>query len=240
MSNLCNGFTGNISVATSITSTSDPFYQGVSNNELIVYIEDGDPPGLLVTPAIASVREGGRTAYQVSLATPPTAAVTMSTAITWAEGFPQGVVLTPSTVIFLPGEALIWKTIEVTLPVDNTYVGSSVAVVHHTVASVDPLYDSSRSTGPGTAKLHLDVVDETGAAGLCLGLCDELTKFDVVLVSARNSPAGERVTSLPDASNGGVVTTFYEARSSSDPVSMKYFFKVWPFNLPFNMPLKPA
>lgn len=171
------GFNGEVGVTIVASSAEDTVYDGESNRELVVFVEDLEPPGILVSKSTLSMREGGAGAYQVALATAPLSPVTVAVAVSWGSGQPHGVAVAPTSIGFAAGEARVWKTVSLDVAYSEGFIGDAQAVLTHSASSADVLYDSAAAVGAPPVEVGLTVLEQD-RVGVCLGDCAQVTKHD--------------------------------------------------------------
>lgn len=201
------GFNGEVGVTVVASSAEDTVYDGESNDELVVFVEDLEPPGIQVSKTAISLREGSATAYQVSLATAPLSAVTVTVALSWASGQPHGVAVAPTSVSFAAGESLVWKTVSLDVAYSEGFIGDSEAILTNSASSADVFYESANAVGAPPAEVALTVLEQD-QIGVCLGSCVQVTRFDYLFYGTRK----ERRRALRSA---GVVEMPYEVLPAS-------------------------
>lgn len=171
------GITTTIPVNIRVESTGDVLYDGLENNDLSVYVEDTTPPEILVTTSTTALKEGSLMTYQVALSTTPISDVFMSLEASWLSGFPHSVKLSDETLVFPARKSKSWQAVTLVVPYQSAYLGDSKLAITHTVASADPYYNSSRSSGAQAKTIQFSVSD-LDSVGVCLGNCMEITKYD--------------------------------------------------------------
>lgn len=201
------GFNGEVGVTVVASSAEDTVYDGESNDELVVFVEDLEPPGIQVSKTAISLREGSATAYQVSLATAPLSPVTVTVALSWASGQPHGVAVAPTSVSFAAGESLVWKTVSLDVAYSEGFIGDSEAILTNSASSADVFYESANAVGAPPAEVALTVLEQD-QIGVCLGSCVQVTRFDYLFYGTRK----ERRRALRSA---GVVEMPYEVLPAS-------------------------
>ena len=119
-------------------ASNDPAYDGLSATTVIAAIADNDSAGIVLTPLVGNVAEGGATAsYTITLQAEPTAPVTITLA-------PDGQVTTSvSELLFTSANWATPQVVTVTAVDDTIAEGNHVGFVAHSVASGDPNYDAA-------------------------------------------------------------------------------------------------
>jgi len=143
-------------------ASTDPAYNGLVKI-LPVAVGDNDNPGLLFLDQVA-ISETGETqgTYRVTLATKPTAAVTVTLGFDASQ-----VTVTPVTLTFVPtdwdSQGTVTKTVTVTARDDTVLEGTPhlVPITHTTASTGDPAYQGR------SANLSVAVTDND-AAGLLI------------------------------------------------------------------------
>lgn len=171
------GFNGEVGVTVVASSAEDTVYDGESNSDLVVFVEDLEPPGIQVSKTALEMPEGTQTAYQVSLATASLSPVTVTVALSWASGQPHDLAVQPTSLTFAAGEAQVWKTVSLDVPLSEGFIGDSEAVLTHSASSADVFYDSTNAVGAPAVDVVVSVLEQD-RVGVCLGSCLQATRYD--------------------------------------------------------------
>ena len=183
------GFTGEVPVTVTVGNTLDALYDGVTNSELVVYVEDNTPPEVLITSSVSALQEGSTATFQVALSTPPTSDVTMELGPSWSSGLPHGAVIDPTTLVFPAGESQVYRTVSVTVPYSEEYRGDSALAVVPVLTSDDPFYDSGSGSGAMTTPPEIVFsVKDVDEVGVCLANCLASTPEEMLFTGTETEP----------------------------------------------------
>ena len=173
------GFNGSVGVLVSSSSSDDLQYDGLTNAELSVYVEDRTLPEVLVRSSTSEMHEGSLVTYEVALSTVPSSDVNLAIHLVWVSGLPFDMTVTPQVVVFPAGQQTTYQTVSLELPYDPSFLGDSAVEIKHTAISDDPYYDSLSGTGIAGKALPITVHD-IDRVGVCLARCTGITRYDIV------------------------------------------------------------
>lgn len=127
--------------STIVFTSADPNYNYMATGTVVADINDDDTAELTIDPATASVTEGGATdTFDVSLATEPTANVTITIATT------DQATTSTSTLTFTPGNYSTTQEVTITAVDDAVAEGSHAATTTLTASSGDANYNGESGT----------------------------------------------------------------------------------------------
>lgn len=169
--------------------SGDPVYSGMAGGRLLVIVESAAPPRVLTTAAASAVllNEGSQYAFDVALATPPSADVFMTLQHVWLSGLPRDLVIEPRQLVFRGGESMAWQTVTVKAPHGRSYLSNSTAVVTQAIESEDVFYDAGSPLGARTVDLRV-VVSDADEVGICLSSCMASTEFELLFRGDEQAP----------------------------------------------------
>ena len=171
------GGSSTVPAIATVQSDVDTMYNGVTNTEVSIFVENTTPPELLVQTSSAQVTEGTPLTYQVALSTTPGEEVAVEVQAAWLDGIPRGLTISPSRVLFLAGQPKKWQTVTIDVPYTPAYDGKGVVSLTHTSFSDDPFFSSTTDVGiqPMVEDFQVDDVD---SVGVCLTKCSIVSKFN--------------------------------------------------------------
>ncbi len=161
-------------------ASNDPDYANIPISDLSLAIIDNDTAGVLVTPTLLEVSEGGAAAaYTLALTSQPLANVSIDLA---ADA--QQILAAPQTVTFTPQNWQAAKTVVVTAVDDLVVEAAQLSLIGHTASSADPLYAGLAISDVTVQLLDNDLVGlHLDQESLALSEGGESTAFTVSLLS---------------------------------------------------------